>query len=649
MGKKLKNRDSAKFIRFSIGAKLVTIITILVLASLGTIIFLVSFLVRQDLRNSAEENNLEINRRTSMETNYTLSNVRGNAQVLVQIIHAAGAQSDLARQSVEFFFEQNKQIAALVFPVPERSDFILVNRNFFRTNDIDPSYVDVFFEINNSAYKRASGGETIFLNATPHFLTHLLAMFFPMQWRGASKEASASVDAIAILFSPENLNDSFSSILNQSYLINSAGDILLHPDSELVNTGANISDREYVQKIRSESYGGSRQDLFTDEGIQYFIANTRLSAGDGYVLTSVEYKKLFEGIEATTRRNIYLAAAVLFISILFIWFFSKTISSALKLLSDAARRIESGRFDINLTPKSRDEIGFLTSSFQKMSTALNVFGRFTNREIAVKAMRGEIKPGGLPKHGTVFFSDIRGFTEKSENFTKEYGYGASDKIVFWLNSYFTQMVDCVEKTNGVVDKFIGDAVMAHWGTAYSAGSPAKDAFNGVKAALMMRKALNQLNKNRNLNDPGDPPINIGCGLNTGIVTAGQLGSDLRMEYTVIGDPVNLASRIESLNKPLGTDILISESTWNLVRNFFITEEMPSVTVKGKEKPVRIFAVINHVSVVSGPKTLDDVRMMLGIKPVDVSKIDVNAEEVKYRITEKTVNGKLLVSADNNKI
>jgi adenylate cyclase len=173
--------------------------------------------------------------------------------------------------------------------------------------------------------------------------------------------------------------------------------------------------------------------------------------------------------------------------------------------------------------------------------------------------------------------------------------------------------------------------MAHWGTAYSAGSPARDAFNGVKAALMMRKALVALNKNRCPDDPADPPICIGAGLNTGIVTAGQIGSDLRMEYTVIGDPVNLASRIEALNKPLGTDILISEDTWNLVRYFFITEEMPSVTVKGKEKPVRIFAVVNHVSVTSGPRTLAEVRQLLGIQAPNLEKADVNAEEEKYKI------------------
>jgi adenylate cyclase len=196
------------------------------------------------------------------------------------------------------------------------------------------------------------------------------------------------------------------------------------------------------------------------------------------------------------------------------------------------------------------------------------------------------------------------------------------------------MVECVEKTGGVVDKFIGDAVMAHWGTAYTAGSPQQDAFNCVMSALMMRKALYEMNRNRKDDNMGNPPIRIGCGINTGIVTAGQLGSDLRMEYTVIGDPVNLASRTEALNKPLGTDILITEDTWRLVKNQFITEEMPAVTVKGKEKPVRMFAVVNLTGVDKGPRTLAEVRGLLGIEPPDIAKVDVNADEHKYKIGEK---------------
>lgn len=98
----------------------------------------------------------------------------------------------------------------------------------------------------------------------------------------------------------------------------------------------------------------------------------------------------------------------------------------------------------------------------------------------------------------------------------------------------------------------------------------------------MRRVLEEMNKERNTGDPANPPIRIGCGINTGTVIAGQIGSDERMEYTVIGDPVNLASRTEALNKPLGTDILITGETQALIGKYLLTEEMPPVKVKGKK-------------------------------------------------------------------
>jgi adenylate cyclase len=412
----------------------------------------------------------------------------------------------------------------------------------------------------------------------------------------------------------------------------------------MVRAGVNVENQEFILSMR-ENAEKSMQSLYTaEDGRRYFRAYTKLSLAGAVVITGIEYDVVFEGIAATTRRNIYLTIAVLLAAVIFIRLFSKTISGPLRTLTGAAEQIEGGDFELALEPKTRDEIGALTVSFDRMSKALGVFGRFTNREIAVRAMRGEIKPGGLPKHATIFFSDIRAFTEKSENFTKEFGNEAPDKIVQWLNSYFTRMVDCVEKTGGVVDKFIGDAVMAHWGTAYTTGSPAEDAFNCVRTALEMRTSLVEMNRGRKKDDPRNPPIRIGCGINTGIVTAGQIGSEQRMEYTVIGDPVNLASRTESLNKPLGTDILITENTWELVGDRLVAEEMPPVKVKGKEKPVRLFAVIKlkeseergMKSEGAGvterePETLAEIRQLLDIDPPDLNAVDMEMEEKKYKI------------------
>jgi len=648
------NNSGLMKVRFSIGVKMIILISFIVILSLGSITALVSWLFYGDLRVSAEENNFEANRRAAMEAEMTLVNMRAHSRILIRSVSSANTN---AEETADYFFSENPQIASVFFIFQGRSEQIFINRPFFISREIDTElmqtdFVKSYFSNQRNALVRVIRGETLLLNASPFFAAKkftspLLALIFPLQDGGAG----------GVLFSSENLNQNFGFGTNQSYMINSDGDLLSHTELSLVlgslethgsletSSVVNLSGEKFITEILESTQKSKQQVVESDfkylqtqnaknsnpSVTRQFLAFTKLNTAGAIVITSIEYDKVFEGINATTRRNLYLTAAVLSISIIFIWFFAKTISVPLKSLSIAAQNIESGTFEMDLKPKGRDEIGVLTNSFHKMCSALNIFGRFTNKEIAVKAMRGEIKPGGLPKHATIFFSDIRGFTEKSENFTKTFGDEASDLIVRWLNEYFTQMVDCVEKTNGVVDKYIGDAVMAHWGTAYTAGSPQKDAYNCVKAALMMRGALYALNKERKEGDHSNPSIQIGCGINTGIVTAGQLGSDMRMEYTVIGDPVNLASRIEALTKPLGADILISEDTWNLVGDKLITEEMPSVTVKGKEKPVRIFAVVNLSGSSKGPQTLADVRKLLGIKPPDMANVDVNADEKKYKI------------------
>ena len=604
-------------VRFPIGAKLIAIITIIMLMAIGSIIFLVSWLVRADLQIVAEENNFEANRSSALAAETYIDNIQSNTMILIRTITSLGTESALARETVDFFFEKNPNAVSVFFTARGQTQ-ILVNESFFVKMKIASSSVWSYWEAHDTYLRRAALGQTVLLNATPHFKALALALFFP------SQDSTPG----GVLFSPAQLSDSFGSGVNQSYLINDAGDILIHADFETVYNGVNIASLEFTRFIWSDS-SSNAQTLYADEnGVRYFSAFTKLNTSGAIVITSIEHDKVFEGINATTRRNMYLTAAVLSISVIFIWFFSKGISVPLRMLAAAAHKIETGAFDITLKPRGRDEIGVLTASFTRMCKALGIFGRFTNKDIALRAMRGEIKPGGFKKRATIFFSDIRGFTATSESFTNQFGDEASDKIVQWLNKYFTQMVDCVDKTGGVVDKFIGDALMAHWGTAYTSGSTRKDAYNCIRAALLMRNALIRMNKERG-NDTANPQIRIGCGINTGMVTAGQLGSEQRMEYTVIGDPVNLASRVEALNKSFGTDILITEGTWRLVRKRFITEEMPSVKVKGKANAIRIFAVINFAHRENGPKTIEKVRRLLGIKSADYKS--VKTKEEKYSV------------------
>ena len=612
-------------VKFPIGAKLVIIISILLLLSLGAVIALVSFLSTEDVRRTAEYNNLTINRQSGSQTDSSFQSIRAAVLLYLSMTDRLSIvgwddHSDMERD----FFNYNRSIAAIEIISRDGALIFIPSELFMQTNNINAGLVRNYFDSVLHTSSSVSG-RIRFFNASPFFRLSLISAVF-------TRNGLFGQETVKVLFMPDNLSESFGTGTNTSFLINSSGDVLLHPENELVLAGANFSSLSIVSDIIMEGGSTGRQVSFqNNEGETFFGAYYPVSGTDTTVVTTIPYTVVFEAVQRVTLQNIFLTLTVLFIAIMLIWFFSKTISSPVRALADAALEIVGGNFALDLKPHTHDEVGLLTESFGRMTGALNIFGRFTNKDIAVRAMRGEIKPGGLPKHATVFFSDIRGFTEKSENFTKAFGGEASNKIVHWLNEYFTYMVDCVEKTGGVVDKFIGDAVMAHWGTAFSAGSPAADAFNGVKASLMMRNALYELNKKRRKDDPANPEIRIGCGLNTGIVTAGQIGSDQRMEYTVIGDPVNLASRTEALNKPLGTDILITEDTWNLIGDKFITEEMPAVTVKGKEKPVRMFAVVN-LKGATGPQTLSEVRKLLNIIPPDISKVDANAEEKKYKIS-----------------
>ncbi|MDR2964521.1 MAG: adenylate/guanylate cyclase domain-containing protein [Treponema sp.] len=603
--KKFKEkRDKALRVRFSIRTKLVTIISILVLLSLGSITFLVSWLVSQDLQITAEENNFEVNQRAATLVEQNFTTVRSASRLFLRTLHSFGGSNLQQNQTAGIFFEENPLIAAIVYTSIGQQTRSFTNNRFFLNREIEHSQAERWLESQTEFLQRGNQGQTMLFNVSADFGIPMMVLVFPWQ-EGAGAVA---------LFSSEALSDTICYGLNRTYLVNGEDDILIHADFDMVRAGANISKDTFIRTMRSSPQPIMQTVFADDEGKRHFGAFTKLDIGAAAVITSIEYDKVFEGLMETTRRNIYLTAIVLSLSIIVIWFFAKSISIPLKKLSASARAIEGGAFEVNLHFKNTDEIGVLTASFKKMSSALGIFGKFTNRDLAIQAMRGQLKPGGLPKHATIFFSDIRGFTSKTEAITNEFGKAASDKVVFWLNNYLTSMVECVEKTGGVVDKFIGDAVMAHWGTAYTSGSPRQDAYNCIRAALLMRAAVVKMNRQRIPGDKSDPSITIGCGINTGIVTAGQVGSDLRMEYTVIGDPVNLASRVESLTKEFGADILISEDTWKLVKDHLIVEEMPSVSVKGKEKPVRVFAVINLKSNPKGPRTLAEVRKILGIEP-----------------------------------
>ena len=189
--------------------------------------------------------------------------------------------------------------------------------------------------------------------------------------------------------------------------------------------------------------------------------------------------------------------------------------------------------------------------------------------------------GGKSSVATMLFSDIRGFT----TFTEELG---AQGTVTLLNEYFTVMVDCIQREEGMLDKFIGDAIMAVFGMPFSHDD---DEDRGVRAAVSMIADLREFNREREAR--GQLAIDMGIGLNTDEIVSGNIGSPKRMDYTVIGDGVNLAARLESACKQYAARILISENTYKKLRGTYRSREVDKVIVKGKTEPVGVYEVLDY--------------------------------------------------------
>jgi adenylate cyclase len=254
----------------------------------------------------------------------------------------------------------------------------------------------------------------------------------------------------------------------------------------------------------------------------------------------------------------------------------------------ATRAVAGGDLQYRVNLSSRDELGQLGEAFNQMVTGLRQrelykqqFERYVSRQIAEKILSDPEKNfwQGERRRATILFSDIRGFTAMSEHMSPE-------EVVRRLNEYLSVMIDIVFEYNGTLDKFIGDAVMAVFGAPVGMDN---DEERAVRAAVAMQEAMEQLR--RRWEEEGAPDFKIGIGINTGEVVVGNIGSDQRVEYAAIGDPVNLASRLEALNKEYGTSILISETTYQAVASLVEARPIDRVAVRGRQQAVAIYEVL----------------------------------------------------------
>ena len=685
-----------------IGVKLVVIISFLLVLAVGGVTYAVSYFVTQDTRSNAEENNLAINSRTTSDTENRINSAVSSVTMFLDLMSTTGKDDSGAKEIEKLFFDRHKDIVAIYY-VRADDAILFTSDTFIVSHEIENESVLAYMQQETESGEKAKNGTFEILNATPFFNVPLISLFCPVS-------SSSGEGYVAFLYSTAEIGESFASgSINQSFFVNNDGIALVHSDLEKMNSAADLSSLKIIEEMLSSPVGNGQIPYTDENGDEYIGAFRKLGIGNGGVITIAKTSVILEGVRRITYRNICIMFAVVAIAILVIYFFAKSLSKPLQVLTEVVNEVNKGNFNTELFDelklKRKDEIGVLERSTKNEREILNMVSRLTNKGVTKAVITKKIDFDPHLKDITIFFSDIRGFTAISDGFKKRFGEHSAAEIIGFLNDYMSRMVTCINKTGGIVDKFEGDAIMAVWGVLRNesldweklnetsvtrilneeahAEYVKADALSAVTCCIAMRYSLMKYNKDATAfteahkNEPRakyKPHIRIGAGLNSGRATVGFMGSFDKMEFTSIGDSVNFASRAEASNKPCGTDILITQDTYDILKkdyirceennfiikpaniyNEIIVEKIPvEFEVKGKGKQ-HFYGVVNMPNFdiakffstekeeyevdhdceravgPAGPKTLKEVRDLLGIETPDFEKVNLDAEENKIQV------------------
>jgi len=532
--KKINNRELG--IKFPVGAKLILIVSAIIVLAMSTLAYLSIYFFKGEIRNQVEDTNIALSQTVGKQAEKEIEQFFDLSNLIFQVGSAAGGATSLID---DFFYNYQ----SLVYVGVPGSDFEFANRDWFRDNRIsdEKAVLRNILSARADDLKKARDGETVVVNVSP-FIPNLKA---PVIALAAPFLLGSQQESLVILADiGDSLAESVSSRKGNTttMIINSDGEILAHPDFSQVFNGENLRDSPVFQEMYSKGLteGQIRFQEDTLNGPVKIMGSFKIiPTGNLGVVTTVSEKDAFSVVMSIQILNWSLLGAVLSLAVLAVFFFSQSISKPLKELTLATRMIKAQNYDaISIKPKTSDEVGQLTRNFMEMVPHLQARERlrekteaFINKQVAEMIDGDTLPDHAETKDVTVFFSDVRGFTGMSEKM------GDPQIVLDNLSEYFSAMVPCVEATRGTVDKFIGDAVMAVWGSMQDLENNAESAING---ALMMRAALQNFNAGRG--GITRPFFQIGCGLNSGPTTVGIMGDpSTKMEWAHMGDTVNLAS------------------------------------------------------------------------------------------------------------
>lgn len=578
--------------RIPISTKLIVLTVIILLVATVPIALKSSELFEQVSVQREEYANLSVAGYKATEIENTLNALTDKAKVMGSMLYKAQNEKRELGDDFRFTFDKDRNFAAIeVFSVSGQSTESIsrqVRDDYLKTFGLNSAYISQLRAKQNFPIRSVAIGNIEIRNSSLPKGAPLFTIGLPLV-----KDENGKISHIVLAdVQLGTLQKTFAERSEKlMYLVDKSGVILAHQDEQFAISQHSLKKYPFVEKALAESTPRRQSRFFDEDKKAYFIGAYAKTSYGLTVFSQTSEEVILEPARQVRRQAFFITGLVLSGALFFIFLFSMTLTSPIEKLASLIQLVSKGNFDVKarLQVKSADEVGDLAIAFDNMTEGLkerdkvkNLFSKFHGSSVAEEMINQDVVgTSGSNKDVTVFFSDIRGFTAFSEKHTPE-------EVVTMLNEYFAIMVGIINKNNGIVDKFIGDAIMAVWGAPKTR---AEDSHNAVKACLEMRKALAELNERRAKRGQG--PLMIGMGLHSGRAISGTIGSDERMEYTVIGDTVNMASRIEASTKAFGTDLLISDDLAKRVQDKFGMELAGAAHVKGKTEDLKLFRVTGY--------------------------------------------------------
>jgi adenylate cyclase len=306
------------------------------------------------------------------------------------------------------------------------------------------------------------------------------------------------------------------------------------------------------------------------------------SFGRNWIIGSIiPDDEVFGPVRSIILQTILISLGIVIISLIFITMLTKSIAEPIVELTEVAERIRDLYLDVAIPTGSYiKEIYIMQSAMMGMRGGLAAFAKYIPRDLVRELIQEgqEASLGGTEKDLTVFFSDITGFTGITETFSAQ-------ELMIYLSEYLEKITEIIRDHGGTIDKYIGDGIMAFWGAPHE---DPQHALQACKAALAVQKRLGDLNNT--WKKEGKPPFPTRIGVHSGSTIIGNVGSTERMNYTIIGDSVNIAARLVELTKEYKTDILISADTAGRLKGKLATRTLGMVNLKGKSEEMEVFAL-----------------------------------------------------------